>query len=147
MSFPVLADAGLSLIFKYPIESWALLGAVFLMISLVEAVVLWRFKLASLQNSFWSSMGMNFASAFLGFVLTLLGPLMYMVFFLAPLGLVGSLLIVLLLWGLSIAVEAGVLLVLKWKPAKQVWKAVTTANTITYGVPLLFWLLLVSVKA
>lgn len=147
MLFPILADAGLSLVFKSPIESWALLGVVFLIISLVEALVLWRFKLASLSHSFWSSVGMNFASAVLGFVLTLLGPLMYVVFLLAPLGIAGSLLIVLLLWGLSIAVEAGVLLVLRWKPTRQVWKAVTLANTITYGVPLLLWLLLVAVNA
>lgn len=122
-------------------QSWIYLAATFLIVTLFESLILWKFKLSSLSQSISGSLVMNLASTLVGMALLLLGPLMYGLILLAPLGIFGTLLATVMLWTLAIAVEAGVLLSLQWQPRRQVWRAVAIANAVTYGIPLVYWLI------
>jgi hypothetical protein len=137
----ILADVSLNPLLREPAQYLMYLLMMFLIVSIVEAFVLWAFKLASFKKSLLGSLLMNLASTVVGFILLILGPFFVLVFLLAPLGVFGAFLISLVLCVLSIAIEAFVLRSLKWTPSKQVWRAVMTANGITYLVPTFFWLL------
>jgi hypothetical protein len=118
MSFSVLADVGGPILF-------AGFGIVaYLVLSLLESIVLRLLKWGTYWRSLLASLLMNLPSTLVGFLL------IWLVEF-PRLNRLGIWLI-LAAWALSVAIEGGVLVLMKRDGGRQNWVAALAANTASY---------------
>ena len=118
MSFSVLADVGGPILF-------AGFGIVaYLVLSLLESIVLRLLKWGTYWRSLLASLLMNLPSTLVGFLL------IWLVEF-PRLNRLGIWLI-LAAWALSVAIEGGVLVLMKRDGGRQNWIAALAANTASY---------------
>ena len=117
---PIIADVAAGPAF---VLVGLLFGAMlFIPIVAVEAVVLLLLKWGSFWRCVRDSLIVNFATTLLGIVLALLFP-----WYDAP-----SVGFFVLAWLLSVAVEGGLLFLLRRRPARQTWIAALSINTASY---------------
>ena len=118
MSFSVLADVGGPILF-------AGFGIVaYLALSLLESIVLRLLKWGAFWRSLLASLLMNLPSTLLGFWLIWVvefSRLNRLQFLLIPVA-----------WALSVAIEGGVLVLMKRDGGRQNWMAALAANTASY---------------
>ena len=118
MSFSVLADVGGPILF-------AGFGIVaYLALSLLESIVLRLLKWGTFWRSLLASLLMNLPSTLVGFWLISVvefSRLNRLQFLLIPAA-----------WALSVAIEGGVLLLMKRDGGRQNWMAALAANTASY---------------
>jgi len=118
MSFSVLADVGGPILF-------AGFGIVaYLALSLLESIVLRLLKWGTFWRSLLASLLMNLPSTLVGFCLIWLAGFL-------RLNRLGILLIP-VAWALSVAIEGGVLVLMKRDGGRQNWMAALAANTASY---------------
>lgn len=102
-----------------------------LMAVVVEAVVFWRLGWPSVWRAARDALIVNAASGVAGFLLA---------FFLIELDSI--VLVVLVSFALSVAIEGGILLLLAQQPARRVWVAAFLANLASYLIAaLVIWAL------
>jgi hypothetical protein len=138
----ILADVGLGPIAQNPGVSLVTFVGLLALIVVSEGLVLWAFRSASLGRSLLRALVMNIASGLVGIVLVILAILMPFLFIVLSFGSVVGLLF---MWGVSVAIEALILIWLKWTPARKAWISSAIANAVSYLllilVPLgLIWL-------
>ena len=118
MSFSVLADTGGPILF-------AGLGIVaYLALFLIESIVLRLLKWGAFWRSLLASLLMNLSSTLVGFGLIWLAGF-------SRLNRLGIWL-VLSTWALSVAIEGGVLVLMKRDGGRENWTASLVANTASY---------------
>jgi hypothetical protein len=116
---------------------------VFLPIVLVESLVLWRLSWGSFRRSLGDSAIVNLASTLVGLVLFALFVQTAFQCVRVPAGdgqhtvnscgwVVPPLLGLVALWALSVAIEGGVLLLLKRHAPRQTWIAALAVNAVSY---------------
>jgi hypothetical protein len=116
---------------------------VFLPIVLIESLVLWRLKWGSFQRSLVDSTIINIASTLCGLVLFVMFTLTAFQCVRVPAGdglhtvnscdwLVSPLIGLAVLWALTVAIEGGVLLLLKRHARRQTWIAALVSNAASY---------------
>jgi hypothetical protein len=115
----------------------------FVPIVLIEALVLWRLKWGSFGRSLGDSAIVNLASTLVGLVLFVLFVQTAFQCQRVPAGdgqhtinscgwLVSPLVGLVVLWALSVAIEGGVLLLLKRHAPRQTWIAALAGNAVSY---------------
>jgi hypothetical protein len=119
-------------------------GTLLLAIVLIEAIVLWLLKWGSLWRSLRDSLIVNVASALVGGVMYVLGTPrdIYTGYDPARGGRIYEqlppsippLLAGLLAWGLSVAIEGGLLFLLARRPAYQIWTSALVINIVSYAL-------------
>ena len=117
-------------------------GGLLLAIGMVEAIMLWLLKWGSFWRSLRDSLIVNGASALVGIVMYVLGTPreVYSGYDPARGGriyeqfppTIPPLLAALLAWGLSVAIEGGLLFLLAKRPAGQTWRAALAMNIVSY---------------
>jgi|RhiMetdeSRZDD1v2_1073273.scaffolds.fasta_scaffold235676_2 hypothetical protein len=116
---------------------------VFLPIVLIESLVLWRLKWGSFRRSLVDSTIINIASTLCGLVLFVMFTLTAFQCVRVPAGdglhtvnscdwLVSPLIGLAVLWALTVAIEGGVLLLLKRHARRQTWIAALVSNAASY---------------
>ena len=147
MIAPLLADAGFGPLFRDPTVSLAGLLVLLVVVSLVEALVLSFFKLASFAKSALWSVVMNVVSTVVGVLFSTFVSFPTLGATIAFVGVgIFALLYLIVTCLVSILTEAGVLLILGWQPRKKVWTAVAVANAVTYAVPTLLVVILIFIR-
>jgi hypothetical protein len=112
-------------------------GAIaFSAVTIIEIFVLWRMKWGSLIYSLITSFTMNLVSTFVGILMTyflMLTPLSYLLIRIDVAPTIG---IFLLTFILSVAIEGGIMLVMKRSghTVKEVWRLAVISNLISYGL-------------
>jgi hypothetical protein len=118
MSFRVLADVGGPILFA----GFGIVG--YLALSLLESIVLRLLKWGTFRRSLLASLLMNLPSTLVGFLLIWqveFSRLNRLQFLLIPAA-----------WALSVAIEGGVLVLMKRDGGRQNWMAALAANTASY---------------
>jgi hypothetical protein len=116
---------------------------VFLPIVLIESLVLWRLRWGSFRRSLVDSAMINIASTLCGLAFFVMFTLTLFQCVRVPAGdgihsvnscgwLVSPLIGLVGLWALTVAIEGGVLLLLKRHARRQTWIAALASNTASY---------------
>jgi hypothetical protein len=116
---------------------------VFLPIVLIESLILWRLRWGSFRRSLVDSAMINIASTLCGLVFFVMFTLTLFQCVRVPAGdgihsvnscgwLVSPLIGLVALWALTVAIEGGVLLLLKRHARRQTWIAALASNTASY---------------
>lgn len=138
---PFLADVA---VVPMIVSGGALYGSIlFVLVVVLESLVLWRLKWGTLRRSFVDTLIANAVSTILGLVvysaIFSVGYACRSVPYSDGVHVVTScgwdispIIVFILLWAASVAIEGGVLLLLRRHPPRQTWKASIIGNVVSY---------------
>jgi hypothetical protein len=125
-------------------QNGTLILLLFVAISLIEAIALWRIEWAPLTDSLSAAFMANIASTLVGVLfscmlagevydcINVLDPVDHTVTGRACSWRIPPLVILVMFWAFSVCIEAGVLIVMKRDPTRRPWRASVVMNVISY---------------
>lgn len=129
MSALMFADVGLGPIAQNPAVSLLTVLGLLALIVISEGLVLWALRAAPLGRSLLNALIMNLASGLVGIVLVIVAIFIPILFAVLSFGSIVGLLF---MWALSVAIEALILIGLKWAPSPKAWIGSAIANLVSY---------------